>query len=99
MRRRVEEPGFLVFSRAPILTRTEARILELVAAGLTNSQVASRLHVTTKDVEYHLGHLLSKFECSNRTGVVARAFVLGYLPAEGWPPVAQRHPGGKETPN
>ena len=35
---------------------------------------------------YHVGNLLSKFGCGNRAGLVARAYVLGYLDSEAWPP-------------
>jgi DNA-binding CsgD family transcriptional regulator len=73
----------------PRLTAREARVLELVAAGLTTGQIGGLLTVSAKDVEYHVGHLLQKFESRNRTGLVARAYALGYLEQLTWPPVAR----------
>lgn len=57
------------------LTDQERRILELLAEGLTNRQIADRLHLSPKTVERHLGSLF------DRTGHRSRgdlgAFYLG----------------------
>ena len=83
----------LAAAAPPVLTEREARVLELVAEGLATAEVAVRLHVSGKDVEYHLHNLLSKFESRNRTGLVSRAFALGYLSTQEWPPEARREVG------
>ncbi len=72
------------------LTPRELHVLELIATGMSTVEVAQCLYVSSKDVEYHIGHLLSKFQSKNRTGVVSKAYVLGYLLPEKWPPVARR---------
>jgi DNA-binding NarL/FixJ family response regulator len=72
----------------PILTRSEGRVLELIAAGSTTAQIATHLCVSHKAIEYHMHHLLWKFESRNRAGLVARAYTLGYLSGDAWPPVA-----------
>jgi DNA-binding CsgD family transcriptional regulator len=72
----------------PPLTSSEVRVLELVAVGLSTKVIARRLYISEKAVEYHIRHLLWKFDTRNRAGVVARAYVLGYLAPETWPPVA-----------
>jgi DNA-binding CsgD family transcriptional regulator len=74
----------------PVLTDREVEVLASIAAGLSSAEVGARLHVSGKDVEYHVHNLLSKFETRNRTGLVSRAFALGYLSADDWPPEAQR---------
>lgn len=70
----------------PVLTPREARILELVGAGCSNREVGALLHVSVKDIEYHVGNLLRKLEGRNRTEAVSRAYVLGYLSVGSWPP-------------
>lgn len=72
--------------RSPSLTHSEARLLELLAAGLTNGQIAKTLNVSEKAVEYHVRHILWKLQCTNRTEAVSRAFCLSLLTTQGWPP-------------
>jgi hypothetical protein len=45
--------------------------------------------VSRQAVTYHVGNLLAKFQCSSRTGLVSRAFVLGVL-LPSWPPMIAR---------
>ena len=70
----------------PRLTPRETEVLQLLAVGLRTSDIAHSLSVTAKDIEYHVNLLLRKFEVSNRTGLVSRAYVLHYLLPESWPP-------------
>ncbi|MDQ3914978.1 MAG: helix-turn-helix transcriptional regulator [Actinomycetota bacterium] len=78
----------------PILTPREAHILELVSAGCSNREAAALLHVSVKDVEYHVGNLLRKLGARNRAAAVSRAYAVGYLKAGCWPPRAERAPTG-----
>lgn len=71
---------------SPKLTTQEERILTLLAAGCSTREISRRLFITEKGVAYHIGHLLGKFGCRSRAGVVGRAFVLGMLRADVWPP-------------
>jgi DNA-binding NarL/FixJ family response regulator len=67
-------------SRVPrILTTREQEILLLIGRGRSNREIAEFLHVSVKDVEYHVGNLLRKLGCRNRTEAVSRAYALGYL--------------------
>ena len=61
-------------------------MLKLVAEGLPSKEVAPILGVTPQAVEFHIRNLLSKFDCQNRTSLVAKAFVYGFLDPQAWPP-------------
>jgi DNA-binding CsgD family transcriptional regulator len=81
------------------LTDREEEVLEQLAEGKSSREAAQCLYVSHQAITYHLGNLLAKFQCTSRTGVVARAFVLGIL-APVWPPriVRARGPSADEAP-
>ena len=49
------------------LTQREMQILQLVANGLTNKEVALRLDLQEKTVKHHMTHVLAKLNVRNRT--------------------------------
>ena len=53
--------------RLSSLTEQERRILALVAEGLTNRQIASRMHLAEKTVKNYVSSLLSKLGLESRT--------------------------------
>jgi len=53
------------------ITAREAEILELVAAGLANKEIAARLHLSHRTVEKHVESLLRKTCATSRTMLVA----------------------------
>lgn len=55
------------------LTRREREVLALVGAGLSNPRIASRLYVSPRTVEHHVGHLFTKLGLSSRAGLAAYA--------------------------
>jgi DNA-binding NarL/FixJ family response regulator len=55
------------------LTKREAEILGLIAQGLTNREIASRLVVSPKTVEHHVGQILSKLGARSRAEAAAYA--------------------------
>jgi LuxR family transcriptional regulator, maltose regulon positive regulatory protein len=61
------------------LTPREQEILELVAAGLTNLEIANKLFISSETVKKHTGSIYSKLSVSNRTEAVARARELDLL--------------------
>lgn len=63
------------------LTDREMEVLELVAQGMSNSDIAQRLFVTTKTVKYHLTMIFSKLGVRNRTEAAAFALGHGLVPA------------------
>jgi DNA-binding NarL/FixJ family response regulator len=53
-----------------ILSARELEVLDLAALGLTNLQIATRLHVTVHAVKFHLAAIYRKLGVSNRTEAV-----------------------------
>jgi non-specific serine/threonine protein kinase len=49
------------------LTRREYEVTELIVGGLTNRQIAERLFIAQRTVDTHVGHILAKLGCSNRS--------------------------------
>ena len=62
------------------LTDREMDVLELLAVGRTNQQIAAELFVALVTVKKHVSHIFDKLRVSNRTEAVARARGLGLLP-------------------
>jgi DNA-binding NarL/FixJ family response regulator len=63
------------------LTRREREILTLVAEGLSNADVASRLWVSRQTVKFHLGGVYRKLGVANRTEAARWAHDHGLLAA------------------
>lgn len=57
---------------AQLLTRRELQVLNLLAAGRTNVQIAGRLFISEGTVKSHLRRIMDKLHASNRTDAVAR---------------------------
>jgi DNA-binding CsgD family transcriptional regulator len=55
-----------------LLTAREQEVLELMASGATNSQIARELVVSEGTVKSHVKRILRKLHVSNRAGAVAR---------------------------
>src|SRR5207248_5306705 len=54
------------------LTKTERRVAEMVASGLTNREVAAQLFISPKTVEANLSKIYSKYGVRSRTELAAR---------------------------
>lgn len=65
---------------SPGLTKREIEILQLVAEGYSNSQLAKMLWVTEQTVKFHLSNVYRKLDVSNRTEASRWAQVHGLLP-------------------
>jgi DNA-binding NarL/FixJ family response regulator len=62
------------------LTIREGHVLELLADGLSNKQIASRLGVSDETVKFHLSSVFGKLGASNRTDAVRQAIRRGLVP-------------------
>jgi LuxR family maltose regulon positive regulatory protein len=61
------------------LSDRELEVLQLVAAGATNQEVADHLMVSVNTVRTHLRSIYDKLQVGSRTHAVARARALGWL--------------------
>jgi LuxR family maltose regulon positive regulatory protein len=62
------------------LSVRELEVLELLAAGRANQQIADELVVALDTVKKHVSHILDKLGASNRTEAVTHARDLGLIP-------------------
>jgi DNA-binding CsgD family transcriptional regulator len=81
----VEPMRALSRKRKP-LSELDARVLEGVAAGHSTVQLAAKLYLSRQGVEYHVGTMLRRFQCANRSALVAKAYAQGTLAMGQWPP-------------
>ncbi len=83
---RVQE--YLAISSAPLidpvetLSPRERQVLEMVAEGCTNAEIADRLHLSRRTVETHRAHMMSKLGLESPADVVRFALRRGLLPTE-----------------
>ncbi len=66
-------PAFLTKDRDDMLTGREREILQLLADGMSNADVAQRLFISQETVKSHVRHILAKLEADTRTHAVAIA--------------------------
>jgi DNA-binding NarL/FixJ family response regulator len=64
---------------AVVLTRREKEVLELIADGMTNAEIAQKLFVSVTTVDTHRKNLLAKFEAKNMAALIKMAVSGGYL--------------------
>jgi len=62
------------------VTPRELEILQLIAAGLSNREIAKRLNVSENTVKTHSSRLFSKLDARRRTQAVQIAKEAGLLP-------------------
>ena len=61
----------------PNLTARESEVLDLVAAGLSNQQIAARLFLSQKTVRNHVSAVLTKLQATDRPDAIVRAREAG----------------------
>ncbi len=66
-------------AQGQLLTARESEILLLLAAGLTNPQIAERLVIGAGTVKSHTLSIYRKLDVANRTQAIVRAQALGLL--------------------
>jgi DNA-binding CsgD family transcriptional regulator/tetratricopeptide (TPR) repeat protein len=90
LRRQLRRRGHLHVPRGPTrataanpagLTGRQVEVLGLLAEGLTDAEIATRLSLSTKTVSHHVSALLAKLEVGSRRQAAAAARRLGIVPA------------------
>jgi NarL family two-component system response regulator LiaR len=65
--------------RARLLTDRETEVLQLLARGRSNPQMASELNLSRRTVQSHLRNIFNKLEVDSRTQAVIAGLKKGYL--------------------
>jgi DNA-binding NarL/FixJ family response regulator len=66
-------------ARTDRLTEREGQVLRLMAAGLTNGEIAERFVVSPETVKTHVGSVLAKLGARDRTQAVITAYESGFV--------------------
>ncbi|QWF84430.1 response regulator transcription factor [Amycolatopsis sp. CA-230715] len=61
------------------LTERESEVLTLMAAGLSNVEIAGKLFLGVQTVKTHVGNVLAKLGARDRTQAVIRAYESGFI--------------------
>jgi DNA-binding NarL/FixJ family response regulator len=64
---------------AEALTPREAEVLQLLALGLSNKEIAARLNVSEHTAKFHVNAILGKLGAQSRTEAVVRAARMGLI--------------------
>jgi DNA-binding NarL/FixJ family response regulator len=70
---------------AEALTAREVEVLQAVADGLSNKQIAEALFISTYTVQVHLRNVFAKLGVENRTNAVTLALKQGWVRLGGEP--------------
>jgi DNA-binding NarL/FixJ family response regulator len=60
----------------PVLTRREKEVLELIADGMTNNEIAAKLFISVTTVDTHRKNLLAKFDARNIASLIKSAMQM-----------------------
>ena len=62
------------------ISKREYEVLELIAQGLSNQEIAEKLFVSTSTVKTHVSNVLAKLDARRRTQAIQRAKELNIIP-------------------
>jgi DNA-binding NarL/FixJ family response regulator len=66
-------------STEEVLSTREFEVLELLARGCKNREIAQALEIEEVTVRFHVGNILDKLEVRSRTEAVCHAFRKGWI--------------------
>ena len=64
---------------SPDMSRIETEIMKLVAEGMTNREIAARVHLSQNTIKFHMRQIFQKTGASNRTDLAHQAAKQGWL--------------------
>jgi DNA-binding NarL/FixJ family response regulator len=64
-----------------LLTDRECEVLRLVAAGMSNGEIADHLRISPATAKTHVAHLLTKLDARDRVQLVIIAYQAGLVPS------------------
>ena len=67
-----------------LLTDRECEVLRLVAAGMSNGEIADHLRISPATAKTHVAHLLTKLDARDRVQLVIIAYQAGFATAVLW---------------
>jgi DNA-binding NarL/FixJ family response regulator len=62
-----------------VLTRREQEVLELIAEGMTNNEIAGKLFISSTTVDTHRKNILAKFEAKNTASLIRTAAQMKFI--------------------
>lgn len=71
--------------QSDVLSAREREILQLIAEGFTNQQIAGKLCLSVKTVEAHKAHIMRKLGLRNRTELIKHALRRGLISLDAAP--------------
>jgi DNA-binding NarL/FixJ family response regulator len=66
-------------NQIPVITRREKEVLELIADGMTNNEIAQKLFIGVSTVDTHRKNLLSKFDARNIAALIKIVMQLNII--------------------
>jgi DNA-binding NarL/FixJ family response regulator len=76
----VQEPATRTARSLPeTITEREREVLTLIATGLSNAEIAERLHISLSTAKTHVGRLLMKLDARDRAQLVIVAYQAGLV--------------------
>lgn len=73
------KPSSYVSLKKPLLTAREKEVLALIAADFSSQDIAAKLYITKRTVDFHRANLLLKMDAKNAASLVKKAIELGLI--------------------
>jgi len=64
---------------SPEMSRTETEVMRLAVEGMTNREIAARVHLSQNTIKFHMRQIFQKTGASNRTELAHEAAKQGWL--------------------
>lgn len=75
----LQDPKDTLINAAGTLTRREMQVMEKLAGGSTNREIADSFDISVKTVDTHRGHILKKLGLRNNSDLTRFAVKHGYV--------------------